>query len=56
MDQLDPQDVQGNQPAQNIESMEALLEEIETGFDLPVRGEIRKGTIASVQNDQIMSA
>jgi small subunit ribosomal protein S1 len=54
MDQLDPQDVQGNQPAQNMESMEALLEEIETGFDLPVRGEIRKGTIASVQNDQIM--
>lgn len=54
MDQLDPQDVQGNQPAQQIESMESLLEEIETGFDLPVRGEIRKGTIASVQNDQIM--
>ena len=54
MDQLDPQSVQDNQPEPVIESMEALLEEAGNEFDFPVRGEIRKGTIASISNDQIL--
>lgn len=54
MDQLDPQTAQEKQPEPVIESMEALLEEVGNDFDLPVRGEIRKGTIASISNDQIL--
>jgi small subunit ribosomal protein S1 len=54
MDQLDPQAVQDNQPEPIIESMEALLEQAGNDFDFPVRGEIRKGTIASISNDQIL--
>ncbi|MEE4193591.1 MAG: S1 RNA-binding domain-containing protein [Anaerolineae bacterium] len=54
MDQLDPQAAQDNNPEPIIESMEALLEEAGNDFDLPVRGEIRKGTIASISNDQIL--
>ena len=54
MDQLDPQAAQDNKPEPIIESMEALLEEVGSDFDLPVRGEIRKGTIASISKDQIL--
>lgn len=54
MDQLDPQAVQDNEPEPIIESMEALLEQAGSDFDFPVRGEIRKGTIASISNDQVL--
>jgi small subunit ribosomal protein S1 len=54
MDQLDPQAAQDNKPEPIIESMEALLEEVGSDFDLPVRGEIRKGTIATILKDQIL--
>jgi small subunit ribosomal protein S1 len=45
---------QENQEVENNQTMEALLEEEAYKVDLPQRGEIRTGTIASISQSQIL--
>ncbi|NSW54001.1 MAG: S1 RNA-binding domain-containing protein [Anaerolineae bacterium] len=54
MDQLDANMDQGSAPEENVESMEMLLAQEGMGLDVPKRGEIRTGVIASINNGQIL--
>ncbi|MCB2209415.1 S1 RNA-binding domain-containing protein [bacterium] len=56
MDQNDVMKTQGEEESQEqpVNKMEALLEAEGLMIDFPKRGEIRKGTIASISNGQIL--
>ncbi|MCD4752085.1 MAG: S1 RNA-binding domain-containing protein [Anaerolineaceae bacterium] len=54
MNQIDTQNNQDEKPEEIIESMEMLLAQEGVELDVPKRGEIRTGMIASINNGQIL--
>ena len=54
MNQIDVQNNQDENPEEIIESMEMLLAQEGIELDVPKRGEIRTGMIASINNGQML--